>query len=140
MMVSSPTLLNKERPFLFKPVVPASKIKELYQHLSEDKTLFLIVIAGEINQVFITQETPQSSGSCYVFWKKSDAYVYAGSCGLSKDKTKIWETSLKDIIRFAEKMNGKDAGNKEFDVIAGTFHEGVLLDVDLVWSKNNFMV
>ena len=142
----TPILDPKDREPLFEKTVPVNYLKEYYDHIAAGKNLFIVVIADKVNQIFIRQVDPKEPGICSVFWRKQDAYVYASSCELPKDKTKIWETTLKDLIAFAEKMYNKKTKDENnpplgFDVIAGMFHEGILVDIDLIWAKKrDFMV
>lgn len=139
MTEDTPTF-QSDRTFLFKPYIPEKYLKEYYGLMAQEKTLYILILEDETTKVFILRNQKDEIGTCYAFWKKADAAIYANSCNLPKDKAKIWETSLPDLISFAKKTNKNtklaNPEDKGFDVVAGIFHENLLIDVDLIWSEN----
>lgn len=135
MMEGTPISSGNHRPILFKQHIPPQYLKDYFQHVVDGKMLYIIVMDDVIHKIFIRQEDPKQPGFCHAFWRKRDASVYAASCSLPKDKFRIWETKLDDVINFAKKMHDKNE-DTNFNVYASIFHNGVMIDVDLIWSKD----
>ena len=129
------------RKHLVEPIISDSLIQEYYNALVAGIDLYTCVVIRDKINSFYFEDDNEEYAVLRVFWKKDDIkrYVrYIEGIRTAQDESIVdsYTATVDILVMSPKKACSKAKMDKIYKVVASTYINGILEDIDLFWTPN----